>query len=251
MTSKVLRIGPALPVIVAALGYLVLPVVLVIHGSFGTSEAGFQRGMRALTDLTMRSIGFALTPALLATAVCAVASLLGVFHVRFSRFYRGWLLIMLFTNPVFLVFGFSVLLDRTPAVPAVLLASTYILMPFCGLILQAAVDEFDLAQSRAARALGASPVYIVFRHILPFMKQQVLASVLLTALYALGFFLTPAFVGLGQVVTLGTVIYAVANAVGDWTAACQLCIVAIGAQLVIAVLWLLTTKFVFSSQVRE
>ena len=173
-----------------------------------------------------------------------------VFHARFSRFDRGWLLIMLFTNPVFLVFGFSILLAQAPPLPAVLLASAYILMPFCGLILQAAADEFDLAQARAARALGASPAYIVFHHILPFTRQQILASVLLSALYALGFFLTPAFVGLGRVVTLGTVIYGVANSVGDWTGACQLCIVAIGAQALLTMLWLVMSKYFIPSQVR-
>jgi ABC-type spermidine/putrescine transport system permease subunit I len=179
-----------------------------------------------------------------------LASVLGVFHARFSKLYRGWLLVMLFTNPVFLVFGFSVLLARTRPIPAVLTASAYILMPFCGQILQAAVDEFDFAQARAARSLGASPVFVVFHHILPFVRQQILASLLLSALYAFGFFLTPVFVGLGRVVTLGTVIYGVTNAVGDWTGACQLCIVAIGAQIVLTALWLLAAKFLVGFRVR-
>lgn len=248
--AKLLRVAPAIPVCLASLAYLGLPLALLIRGSFGASEAGFERGLPTLTALTMRSIAYAVIPALLATVVCSTASLLGVFHARFSTFYRGWLLVMLFTNPVFLVFGLSILLTKAPPLPAVLLASAYILMPFCGQILQAAVDEFDFAQARAARSLGASPSYIVFRHILPFTRQQVLASVLLSALYSLGFFLTPAFVGLGRVVTLGTVIYGVANSVGDWTAACQLCIVAIGAQLFLTVAWLVTARFFVASQVR-
>lgn len=249
VSTKLRQIAPAIPVCLAALAYLGLPLALLIRGSFGVSEAGFERGISAITELTMRSIVLAVIPAVLATVICMTASLLGVFHARFSRFYRGWLLVMLFTNPVFLVFGFSILLAEAPPLPAVLLASVYILMPFCGLILQAAVDEFDFAQARAARSLGASPVFIAFRHILPFTRQQVLASVLLSALYALGFFLTPAFVGLGQVVTLGTVIYGVANSVGDWTAACQLCIVAIGAQVLLTATWLVTARFVISAKV--
>jgi len=251
ISTRVLRFSPAIPLCVAAIAYLGLPLALLIKGSFGASEGGFQRGGAVLTVLTMRSVALAVISASVATAVCTTASLLGVFHARFSAFYRGWLLVMLFTNPVFLVFGFSVLLADVSPLIAVLLASAYILMPLCGLILQAAVDEFDFAQARAARSLGASPVFVVFQHILPFARQQILASVLLSALYALGFFLIPAFVGLGHVVTLGTVIYGVANALGDWTAACQLCIVAIGAQVALVSLWLVTARFLVPSRVRS
>ena len=189
-------------------------------------------------------------PAIAAACLCASASLLGAFHPRFCGFYRGWLLVMLFTNPVFLVFGFSILLATTPALFAVLLGTTYILIPFCGQIVQAAVDEFDFTQARAARSLGATPAFIAFRHILPFTRHEVLASVLLGALYALGFFLIPAFVGLGRIVTLGTVIYGVANTVGDWTAACQLCIVAIGAQIVLVLLWLAAVRVLSPPEAR-
>jgi len=233
---------PAAPVALAAAGYLVFPLVLLAKGSFGPTVAGFERGVGLLSVLTLRSISIALLPAAIAASLAVGASLLGNSRPAFLTYYRCWLLIMLFTNPVFLVFGFSVLLANVSSIPAVMLASIYILMPLCGLIIQAAIDEFDIAQAQAAQSLGASPAYVAIRHILPSIRLQILAAILLSTTYALGFFLTPAYVGLGRVVTLGTVINDMANAVGDWTAACQLCIVAIGAQLSVMLLWMAATR---------
>lgn len=243
-----LTLFPALPITLVALGYLIFPLALVITGSLGNSEAGFRRGISALGVLTLRSILLALVPAFLATAFSCISSLFAVFHPWFRRNYRKWLLVMLFTNPVFIVFGLAVMLSRTPPQIAVVVASTYILMPFCGQIIQAAVDDFDSAQIRAARSLGATRLFIVTRHILPFVRQQATASVLLCAIYALGFFLVPIYVGLGRVTTLSTVIYTLTNSVGDWTAACQLCIVALTTQLVLILCWLCATRFWVSSR---
>jgi ABC-type spermidine/putrescine transport system permease subunit II len=232
------QVLPAVPVGLATLGYLVLPIMFLVKGSFGHTDAGFGRGTGALSSLMLRSIVMALVPAVAATTVGAAASLVGESRPGFSVFYRVWLFIMLFTNPVFLVFGFSVLLAKVPSTSAVILASTYILMPLCGLVVQAGVDEFDDAQAHAARSLGASPVYVALSHILPSIRLQILAATLLSTIYALGFFLTPAYVGLGRTVTLGTVINDTTNAVGDWTAGCQLCIVAVAAQVVVVLLWM-------------
>jgi len=246
-----MNLAPALPVSLVALGYLILPLALVVEGSFGSSEAGFHRGGSTLTLLALESICLALLPALLATGLSTIASLLGVFHPRFSKNYRKWLLVMLFTNPVFIVFGLSILLARTPPHIAVVLASSYVLMPFCGQIMQAGIGEFDLAQVRAARSLGATPLFIAVRHILPFVRQQVIASVLLSAIYAFGFFLIPTYVGLGRTITLATVIYTLTNTIGDWTAACQLCVVAIATQFVLVLLWICATHFSTASRGRS
>lgn len=144
----------------------------------------------------------------------------------------------LFTNPVFLVFGFAILLSSVPPQLAVSLASTYVLLPLCGLIVHGAVAEFPVVQIRAARSLGAPPVLIAVHHILPAVRGQVLVSLLLGSVNALGFYLIPSYVGLGRVATLATTIDHTANQVGDWNATCQLCIVTLGVQALLLGLWM-------------
>ena len=229
--------------ILATVLYLWVPILLIGWGAtHGMSNAGFGRGAASLAVLSLFSVLLALASSVVASGVCLTASLLGCFFPDFAVFYNKWLFVMLFTNPVFLVFGFSILLANIEPRLAVVLSSAYILMPFCGITVQAAVAGFDPAQIRAASSLGASQLYIAVRHILPAVQRQVLAAVLLGAFYAVGFYMVPSFVGLGRVVTLGTVIHTMANNVGDWTAASQLCCIAVLAQGALLLLWAVTIR---------
>lgn len=71
---------------------------------------------------------------------------------------------------------------------------------------------------------------------LPSAYRSLIAAIGLGSVYALGFYLLPSFVGQGHISTLGTAIDRVANQVGDWVAACQLAVVALGAQLLVLVI---------------
>ena len=96
------------PVLLAAIVYFLVPLLLVIVGATDTMRpGGFGRGFASLFQLGVRSLLYAAVPALAATGFCAVTSLLACFHRRFREFYCVWLVATLFTNPVFLVFGFK------------------------------------------------------------------------------------------------------------------------------------------------
>jgi ABC-type spermidine/putrescine transport system permease subunit II len=234
--------GAAVPLLVATAGYLVMPLLIVFRTSLGATPAGFERGAASLITLAAYSVGLALASSLIAVAVSLTASLLTTLDPRFSLCYRIWLLVLLFTNPVFLVFGLSILLARIPPLIAVIAATTYILLPLSGQIIQSGVDEFDPAQARAASSLGASPLYVTLNHVVPSIRRVLLAAVCLGTVYALGFFLVPAYVGLGRIVTLGTVINSLANSVGDWTAASQMCVVTLATQMIVVLAWLLAAR---------
>jgi len=242
LRSGTLTRGAVFPLLAATAGYLVMPLLIVFRTSLGATPAGFERGPASLIGLAAYSVGLALVSSLLAVAVSLTASLLTTLDPRFSFCYRIWLLVLLFTNPIFLVFGFSVLFARIPPLMAVIAATSYILLPLSGLIIQSGVDEFDPAQARAANSLGASPLYVAVNHVIPSIRRVLLAAVCLSTVYALGFFLVPAYVGLGRIVTLGTVINSLANSVGDWTAASQMCIVTLVAQLVLVLAWLVGAR---------
>jgi ABC-type spermidine/putrescine transport system permease subunit II len=222
----------------AATLYVAAPIVLIGLDAVGeVRPGGFGRGYVALILLSARSVEYAIVPAALATGICTAASLVGRFSRTFRLFYRTWTLAMLFTNPVFFVLGFAILLTPFSPGPAVLLATTYVLLPLCGVIVQAAVEQYPRTQIATARALGDAPFGIACRHILPAVAPQLSVCLLLATLYALGFYLVPSYVGLGRVVTLATTIDHTANQVGDWNAACQLCLVALAVQSLLVGIW--------------
>lgn len=228
-------------VLIAALVFFALPLILItVNAASGNAPTGFARGFEGLAAISLQSILVAAIPALIAASFACLCSCMGSFSHRFRAIYRGWLLLLLFTNPVFFVFGFSVLFSNFPPLLAVGTATAYILLPFLGLLIQAAVDDFPADNIRAARSLGSSAIGVAWRHILPGIRGKLSVAIVLGAVYAMGFYLLPSFVGLGRVTTIGTTIDHAANRLGDWNAASQLCLVALAAQIVIVIAWLLS-----------
>jgi ABC-type spermidine/putrescine transport system permease subunit I len=243
--EKVGEAGSNLTVVIATGFYFLLPLVLVLSKAATVARpGGFGRGFASLFDLSIKSILLAVVPSIGAVSIAALCSFTARFNHSFHRFYQSWLVIILFTNPVFLVFGFSVLLASVTPSVAVVIAGGYILLPLVGLVVQAAVDDFPQQQVMIARALGTSAAGVVFRHLLPGIRSRLLLVILLGTVYALGFYLVPAFVGMGRVVTLGTAIDHAANRLGDWVTASQLCVVALVVQSALLLIWMAARKCV-------
>ena len=152
--------------------------------------------------------------------------------------YCIWLVATLFTNPVFLVFGFAILLSSVPPQLAVSLASTYVLLPLCGLIVHGAVAEFPVVQIRAARSprrtarSDCRPPY-------PTGGSRPSAGEPAIGVSERARILSHSeLCRARRVATLATTIDHTANQVGDWNATCQLCIVTLGVQALLLGLWM-------------
>jgi len=218
---------------------VLMPFGLTLHGGiFSASRpGGFGHGFSGLAQLAFMSVGISITASFIATSVAVMASSLGLSGNVFNRFYRVWVTTMLFTNPVFLVMGFSTLFAHTNPYVAVVIATTYIILPLGAVIIQSGFDQFPRIQILAARSLGAKHITVLLSHIIPAVKGQIMLACFLMSIYALGFYLLPAYVGLGKIVTLGTAINTVANSVGDWQAAQQLACVMITLELFLLLIW--------------
>jgi len=226
------------PVAVAVGLYCGLPLILVIaDASKRVAPSGFGRGARELASLAAKSVVIAIIPAILSASFCTVCSLLGFLTPTFRRFYHCILLILAFTNPVFFVLSFAVLLAEINPTVAVMLASSYIALPLGAIIIEAAVCEYPVELATAARSLGASELRVVLGHVLPSIQHQLTVAVFMIAVYVMGFYLVPTYVGLGRVSTLSTAIHAAANQTGDWVAACQLSTVLLAGQIALLIAW--------------
>jgi ABC-type spermidine/putrescine transport system permease subunit I len=224
---------------VATVVFVLLPLWLTLIGGVSTPPrpGGFSQGGSVLLALVSTSLKTSLGAASISTSVALLASALTLFSKTFSLLYRLWLTVMLFTNPIFLVLGFSSLLWDVGPLLAVTSATAYVVLPLGGLIIQSGVDQIPSVQIKAARSLGALPIVVLREHVLPAVRGQLELAWFLMSIYGLGFYLLPTFVGFGRIVTLGTAINTVTNRVGDWAAAQQLACVLIGLQIAILVVW--------------
>lgn len=80
----------------------------------------------------------------------------------------------------------------------VVVAMVHILMPYMVLTLYSVMKSVPPGYVKAARSLGAGPVFTFFQVYLPQTYPGVFAGSLLVFILALGFYITPAIVGGGQ-----------------------------------------------------
>lgn len=232
-------LAPNLAIGVVALIFVVLPASLTVLGGLLSDPrpSGFGQNIDVLGQLILTSLITSAIPAAAALLITLIASSLALGSRKYRLVYRGWLVIMLFTNPIFLVLGFSSILTHITPIFAVIIATTYIVLPLGGLIIQSSFDQYSLIELYAARSLGAKLSVIIFSNILPQIRGQIGLAMLLMTIYALGFYLLPTYVGFGWVVTLGTGINTTANRLGDWSAAQQLSCVMLLLQFLLMLIW--------------
>ena len=219
--------------------FVILPICLTLISSVLSNPrpSGFGQDPNALLQLAATSLGVSLTASAIALLLAVTASSMTLGSIVFHSAYRIWLIVMLFTNPIFLVLGFSTLLSHTTPIIAVITATSYVVLPLGGLIVQSGFNQYPYSELYAARALGAGIPTIVFSNILPRVQGQIQLALLLMTVYAIGFFLLPTYVGFGWVVTLGTAINTAANRVGDWEAAQQLATITLLVQCILIGIW--------------
>lgn len=120
---------------------------------------------------------------------------------------------------------------------AIVLAMSYVLLPYMVLTLYAAMRAIDPSLMRAAASLGASGRF-AFRHVfLPLSMHGVLAACLIVFILALGFFITPALMGGPADVMIAMLIERAAEVTLDWRLAAILSLVLLGATLLLYALY--------------
>lgn len=77
----------------------------------------------------------------------------------------------------------------------IIIAMTYVLLPYMVLTLYAAMKGIDPSLMRAARGMGASGFQVFRRVFLPLSMHGVVAGSLMVFILAIGFFITPALMG--------------------------------------------------------
>jgi putative spermidine/putrescine transport system permease protein len=99
---------------------------------------------------------------------------------------------------------------------AVIIGSVHMMLPFAILPIYAALRRINPSFYTAAVGLGASPAKAVLHVIVPLSLPGVAAGALIVFVLELGFFVTPAILGGGQVLMIAPVIQKQIEAASNW-----------------------------------
>ena len=174
--------------------------------------------------LASRPMRIAMLTTLWISALVTVVTLLLGYPVAFylaTR--RGWrlsvvmfcIVVPYFTSVIVRTYSWMVLLGRDGIINQVLIGAglvaqplpllynsfaivvgmVYVLLPYMILTLYAAIKAIDPSLPRAARALGAGPLMVFRRVILPLSWHGIVSGCLIVLILGIGFFITPALMG--------------------------------------------------------
>ena len=99
---------------------------------------------------------------------------------------------------------------------SVVLGITHVLIPFAVFPLASAMRALDERVLLAARGLGASRLRIFWRVFLPMTLPGVIGASLITFVFTLGFFVTPAILGGGRSIMVAELVYLRMFQSPDW-----------------------------------
>ena len=268
----------ATPVLLAFAVFIVVPcALLLVKGLEPTAAAGEWPDFTNVLGLFDSKIGQqalnrTIRVSLIVTLICLFAGYpVALFIARCAPRWRGLLLaVVIFPfliSAVVRAFGWTVLLgdsglankglialgliDRPIALVqneiGIIVGETHLLMPYMILSLLAVLQRIDPNLRHAAESLGASPVSVFWRIVIPLTLPGLLTGTLLVFSLAMTAFATPFLLGGGRTPILTTLLYDYAFTLFDWRLAASIGIVL----LILGILFVTIHRFVSSRGMRS
>lgn len=132
-------------------------------------------------------------------AVLLLVSLFTLFWTSLLVRTYGWILLYLPQGPIYSTLHALGLRDTPLAIFQTSFASypamVHIMMPYVVLPVYAAIRQIDPLHLPAARVLGARPLLILRRIVLPQLRAGIMAGAVLVFIMSLGFYVTPQLLG--------------------------------------------------------
>ena len=229
---------PIFPTIMIGL-FFVIPFVLIVAVSVahqypeGYYVPAFEltHFRRFLKSIFINTALFSVGVAALVASICLVLGFPFTYFItrlprRAQVLWLVYILAQLSLSEVLIAFSWQVLLSKTagvanilvwlglleksvsfyPSFGAVLLALTYLVLPFSVLILYPALSRLEPEVTEAARTLGASPVRTFFTVVVPIMRPPIVATGITMFVFTLGAVLVPQVLGRPKHWTLSVLI---------------------------------------------
>ena len=229
LKSNKLKKWLAAPYAVWAVGFIIIPLILILYYAFTGEEGGFTLSNFAYvaTKENIKALGLALWLSLLSTVLCLVlayplAMILSSKNVNQSSF-----IVLIFILPMWMNFrtmAWQTLLEKNgvinsilsfvhlPALEiintpgAIILGMVYNFLPFMVLPIYNVLIKIDRDVINAARDLGASSSYTFLKIILPLSIPGIISGITMVFVPALTTFVISDLLGGGKILLIGNVI---------------------------------------------
>ena len=206
------------PYLVWIIGFILLPIVIILYYAFTNTSGAFTwDNIAAIADpVHVKSILLSLKLGFFCTVVCLLlayplAMILNSFHFKHLNFMLrilAWRLLLSnngIVNALFGLFGFGpVKMLNTPT--AVVFGMVYDFLPFMILPIYNSIARIKPDVIEAAKDLGANSRIVLIRIIFPLTLSGVISGIVMVFVPALTSFVISDLLGGGKVLLIGNVI---------------------------------------------
>ena len=201
---------------------LIVAVSVAHQNPAGYYDPGFEltHFRRFLSSIFIKTALFSVSVSALVAVLCLIIGFPFTYFItrlprRYQIYWLVYILAQLSLSEVLIAFSWQVLLSKTaglanipvwlglmersvslyPSFGAVLVALTYLVLPFAVLILYPALSRLEPELGEAARTLGASPVRTFFTVVVPILRPAIVATGITMFVFTLGAVLVPQVLG--------------------------------------------------------
>ena len=219
------------PYLLWIIGFILLPLAMIIYYAFTTSGGAFTRdNIAAIADpVHVKSILLALRLAVISTVVCLLlayplAMILNGLKIKQQGFVVFIFILPMWMNFMLRILAWKLLLSNNGIVnaifhflgfgtvkmlntqTAVVFGMVYEYLPFMILPIYTAMAKIKNDVIEAAKDLGASDILILFKIIIPLTLSGIISGVIMVFVPALTSFVISDLLGGGKVLLIGNVI---------------------------------------------
>ena len=219
------------PYVIWIIGFIVLPMVMILYYAFTNSDGGFTfEYVAAITSATnLSAIGLSLKLGIICTIICLVLSYPLAMILNNMQIKNQGLVVFIFMLPMWMNFMLRILawklllskngvfnsiltalglskinIINTPS--AVVLGMVYDFLPFMLLPIYNSMTRIRKDWIEAAKDLGANNVTIFFKIILPLTVSGIISGIVMVFVPSLTSFAISQVLGGGHVLLIGNVI---------------------------------------------
>ena len=250
LKSNKLKKWLAAPYAVWAVGFIIIPLILILYYAFTGEEGGFTLSNFAYvaTKENIKALGLALWLSLLSTVLCLVlayplAMILANRNVNQTSFIVLIFILPMWMNFLLRTLAWQTLLEKTgvinsilstlhlPALniintpSAIVLGMVYNFLPFMVLPLYNVLVKIDKSVINAAYDLGANGVQTFVRIIFPLSLPGMFSGITMVFVPALTTFVISKILGGSKILLIGNVIEQEFTQTGNWNLGSGLSIV--------------------------
>lgn len=231
------------PCLILITVFLVFPLVSIIYPSFFNGAFTFDNYSSFLTDaFYLKILWRTVKVSLITTLICAILGVPTAYFISIQKksvksILTAFVMFPLLTNAVVRGFAWMNILGRNGIINklltsislidaplsmmytefAIVVGSVYLFLPLMITTLTSVMEGIDEDLIYATQSLGAKPLYVFFKVIVPLSFSGILIGSVLVFTGTVSAYTTPSLLGGNKNMMLATLLYQQSNQLANWT----------------------------------